>query len=281
MNQMKSLFITGYSIAGMGGFLAALWILAHVGLKSPWLGTAIACAGPTLFFSNIMLRPRARTSRNLYLIVGAGAVGSGVAAAFADTVLASPVLIAAGVGIVGSLAYVFWYSRFGAPLNATLSEGAMLADFTLTEQGRTLRSADLVSKPALWIFYRGNWCPLCMAQIQEIAAQYRELARRGVEVFLVSPQSEQNSQALSKKVDAPMRFLTDAGNRAAEVLGIAVKDGLPAGFQALGYDSDVPRPTVFITAPGGRLIYCDLTDNYRVRPEPASFFPVLDRHAIV
>jgi hypothetical protein len=37
---------------------------------------------------------------------------------------------------------------------------------------------------------------------------------------------------------------------------------------------------VFITAAGGRLIFVDLTDNYRVRPEPATFFSVLDQHAI-
>jgi hypothetical protein len=59
-----------------------------------------------------------------------------------------------------------------------------------------------------------------------------------------------------------------------------VPGGLPAGFQALGFGSDVPRPTVFITAPGGRILWRDLTDNYRVRPEPASIFHVLDQHAI-
>ena len=36
-----------------------------------------------------------------------------------------------------------------------------------------------------------------------------------------------------------------------------------------------------VVKPGGKVIFCDMTDNYRVRPEPASFFPVLDRHAIV
>jgi hypothetical protein len=42
----------------------------------------------------------------------------------------------------------------------------------------------------------------------------------------------------------------------------------------------VPRPTVFITAKGGRILYCDLSENYRVRPEPAQYFAVLDRFAI-
>ena len=106
------------------------------------------------------------------------------------------------------------------------------------------------------------------------------LADRGVEVFLVSPQPEANTAALAAKCDAPMRFMTDRGNRAAAALGIVEKAGVPAGMQMLGYDSDVPRPTVFITAKDGTILYCDLSENYRVRPEPAQYFEVLDRFAI-
>ena len=281
MNLLKSLFVTVYIMAGMGGFIAAMMMLGNDGWTSPWLGAALACAGPTLFFSQLMLMPRARTSANLKLLIAVGVIGTLLSLTLPGAISIAAVLTTTVVGVIGSLAYVFWYSRFGAAGNAALSEGRTLPEFTLSENGKTLRTAELVQKPALWIFYRGNWCPLCVAQVREIAAQYRELARRGVEVHLVSPQSEANSQQLAKQMDAPMRFLTDAGSRAAEALGIKVKDGLPAGFQALGYDSDVPRPTVFITAAGGQIIYCDMTDNYRVRPEPASFFTVLDRHAIV
>ncbi len=284
MNLLKSIFVTAYSVAGVGGLIAAILALAHgpmqSPMQSPWLGTAIACAGPSLFFSHLFARPRARTSRNLNLVIAAGVFGTALALFFGGAQALAPVLIALLVGVGGSLAYVFWYSRFGAPANAVPRVGQNLPEFTLTERGNTVQAAELIAKPALWIFYRGNWCPLCTAQIKEIAAQYRELSRRGVQVYLVSPQPEESSEALSKKMDAPMRFLTDPGNRAADLLGIAVKDGLPAGFQALGYSSDVPRPTVFITAAGGRLIFVDLTDNYRVRPEPATFFSVLDQHAI-
>lgn len=281
MNLLKSIFISAYLAAAVAGLIKAILVMSGSGLSSPWLGTAIACAGPAIFFTQIMLMPRARTSRNLIVVIAAGLVGTVLSVVLGGSIAAPAVLIAAAVGVLGSLAYVFWYSRFGAPSNAALSEGATLPDFELSESGKRFRTSELVAKPALWIFYRGNWCPLCTAQIKEIAGQYRELARRGVEVYLVSPQSGANSLALSKKMDAPMRFMTDAGNRAAEALGIKIKDGLPSGFQALGYDSDVPRPTVFITEAGGRLIFCEMTDNYRVRPEPATFFSVLDRHAIV
>ena len=35
-------------------------------------------------------------------------------------------------------------------------------------------------------------------------------------------------------------------------------------------------PTILITDAGGKLIFADLTDNYRVRPEPETFLKILD-----
>ena len=252
--MIKSIYVTSFIMAANVGLIAALVMMYQGGWQTPWLGTAIACGASALFFTHLILMPRARTSPHLTFMIVAGVLGTAVSVYLGAALTSAPVLIAALVGIV---------------------------DFEIIENGSVLKSTELTNKPALWIFYRGNWCPLCTAQIKEIAGQYRELARRGVEVFLVSPQAEENSVALSKKMGAPMRYLTDKNNVVAEKLGILVKGGLPAGFQALGYDSDVPRPTVFITATGGKLLHVDMTDNYRVRPEPATFFSVLDRHAIV
>jgi hypothetical protein len=36
-------------------------------------------------------------------------------------------------------------------------------------------------------------------------------------------------------------------------------------------------PTVVVTDAGGRILFADQTDNYRVRPEPSTFLAVLDR----
>jgi peroxiredoxin len=279
MPGLKSLYVSAYITGALVGCALAVVMTIRGGLPSPWLGTALACAAPLAFFATVYALPIARTSPNLHSVLAAGILGTVVSLARGGA-LAAPTVLAAAVGVVGTLVYVHWYSRFGASANVVLREGATLPDLALVEHGREVASPVLVAKPALWIFYRGNWCPLCVAQVREIAAQYRELARRGVEVFLVSPQPEENTAALAAKCDAPMRFLTDRDNRAAERLGIRERFGVPAGMQAFGYDSDAPRPTVFITAAGGRILYCDVTDNYRVRPEPAQYFAVLDRFAI-
>ena len=278
MNLLKSLFIATYISSSVIGTLVAIVMAARAGGASPWLGTALACSGFIAFLAFVYAFPTPRTSRNLPAVLAAGIAGTAISAALGG-LLALPTLLGAVVGVLGTLTYVGWYSRFARPGGGTVHAGDLLPSFTLTEKGTTVDSSTLLAKPALWIFYRGNWCPICVAQVKEICAQYRELARRGVDVFFVSPQSEVNSVQLSSRCDAPLRFMTDVGNRAAAALGILERHGLPAGMQVLGYDSDVPRPTAIVTAPGGKVLLCDTTDNYRVRPEPAQFFAALDRYA--
>lgn len=278
--MLKSVYVSAFIATSVAGLVVALMHVMDEGLASPWLGTALACLGPVGFFARAYAAPIARTSANMPLMLAAGAAGTVLAAVLGASLLSSPVAVAAGVGLVGSALYLFWYSRFSPAERVVLRTGGTLPDFGLSEGGTAVRSRDLIDRPALWIFFRGNWCPLCMAQIREVAAQYRELAARGVQVFIVSPQPEANTAALARKFDVPMRFMTDKNNAAAQALGILEKNGLPAGMQVLGYDSDVPRPTVFITQAGGQLIYCDLSENYRVRPEPAEFLAVFDaQHA--
>ncbi|MCG8612348.1 MAG: redoxin domain-containing protein, partial [Pseudomonadales bacterium] len=133
---------------------------------------------------------------------------------------------------------------------------------------------------SLIIFYRGNWCPLCMAQIKEVSAQYQQLADLGVAVALVSPQPHENTRNLAKKFSVPFKFLVDTENAAAKKLGIFAEDGTPKGLELLGYDSDTVMPTVIITDAQGNIIFADLTDNYRVRPEPDTFIQILKEHTV-
>jgi hypothetical protein len=50
-------------------------------------------------------------------------------------------------------------------------------------------------------------------------------------------------------------------------------------MEPLGYEADSVLPTVLITDPYGTIIFADLTDNYRVRPEPSTFLAALDAEA--
>lgn len=144
--------------------------------------------------------------------------------------------------------------------------------------GKNTTSTSYLGKKSIFLFYRGNWCPLCMAQIKEIANNYNELTARNVNLIMISPQPKKYSLVLSQKLNLGLEFLIDQDNVLAKKLGILAKNGIPAGFQVLGYTSDTVMPTVVITNELGKIIFADLTDNYRVRPEPKTFIAIIDKN---
>jgi len=230
----------------------------------------------------MLFRSIARTSSRFPMLIVLGTLGviASVWGYLQGGSLVAPVLAVAG--LISFLVYDYWYSSFGRGHSDRLTVGQMLPTFELKNTaGEALSSASLTDKPTVWIFYRGNWCPLCMAQIKEVAAQYQQLEELGARVALISPQPHNFTVGLAKKFDVSFDFLTDEDSCAAQTLGIAIAYGVPMGMQVLGYDSETVLPTVIITAAGGRILWADETDNYRVRPEPDLFLAVLRESSIV
>jgi peroxiredoxin len=285
MNLLKSIFISNYmmlvmTIAGYAG-----WMLFQGESPIAWCGVMLT-AGPLLMviIRLMLFKNVARTSARFPLINFLCAIGAGLAvwAWYGQGANAvAPVLAIAGW--IGFLLYAYWFSSYGGRQpNAKLKVGSTLPDFTVRNaDGATVTSAQLTDKPAILIFFRGNWCPLCMAQIKELVSRYNDINALGVRVALISPQPHSNTEALAKKFGVEFDFITDEGNAAARALGIAQAHGLPMGMQMMGYDSETVLPTVIITGKDGKVIWTHETDNYRIRPEPEVYLEVLRRHRVV
>ena len=278
---LKSFFIGGYPVIAL--ILLALPFMAETQIPYWLLGSSLmAGLAFPLFLANLFLYRTARTSANLsflFVIPASMLILSviGILIMGIEFTQVSFPIIAMLVALIGNLFYVFWYSRFGREKNTVLEVGKRLPEFSLKDAaGKEVTSKEIGNQASLIMFYRGNWCPLCMAQIKEVAAQYRELESRGIKIYMVSPQSEGHTNSLAKRFDVNMNFLIDEDNKAADSLQIKAENGLPMGLQALGYDSDTVMPTVVMTNSAGKIIFADLTDNYRVRPEPEDFLRVFD-----
>ena len=275
--MLKSLFVSVYMMAAMVIIVFAVKSLLAGGDVITWGGVILVYAPFVLVISWLMVfRSIARTSSRFPLLIVLGTLGviASVWGYRQGGSFVAPVLAVAG--LISFLVYDYWYSSFGRAHSSQLTVGQMLPTFELKNTaGERVSSASLTDKPTVWIFYRGNWCPLCMAQIKEVAAQYQQLEALGARVALISPQPHKFTVGLARKFDMSFDFLTDEDNRAAQTLGIANAYGVPMGMQVLGYDSETVLPTVIITAAGGRIQWADETDNYRVRPEPELFLAVL------
>ena len=175
--------------------------------------------------------------------------------------------------------YLIVYSKFSNRQREKLfTHNDKLPDLELIDlKGELIHSSSFTRRKAILIFYRGNWCPFCMTQIEEITNKYGELEKRNVRIIFISPQPEKYTRKLANKFGPQFQFLYDKENSAAKQLGILDADGLPLGLQVFGFENDTVKPTVIILDEEGSIIYSDLTDNYRIRPEPSEYIMVIDK----
>ncbi|MBI2379479.1 MAG: redoxin domain-containing protein [Gammaproteobacteria bacterium] len=274
-------FITSYLMALMLASAHVAMRMATDGGKGVVLSAAFAVWPWLVYFVSLFLWASPRIGTRLGITQGLSLMG-GLAALLLGLRSTEYVLAVEAplLGILGGCAYAWWYSRLPAG-DAIPRPGTSLPAFWLQDtEGRAVQSQELITTPALWLFYRGNWCPLCVAQIRELAESYRRIEALGVRVVLVSPQPEAPTRQLARRFAVPFTFLTDPGNLAARRLGLSHADGLPLGMEVLGYESETVLPTVLLTDTGGEILAVHQTDNYLHRPEPEYFLSLLGEHRL-
>lgn len=284
MNLLKSIYISNYMMLAMALAGYSGWMIYQGADPIGWGGVMLT-SGPIVMVISwlMMFRNMARTSAHFPILNLLATVGVGLSGwAWYSHGGGALTLSLAVIGWVGFVMYAYWFSSFGGRKpSARLKVGSLLPAFTVKgADGASVTSAQLADRPAILIFFRGNWCPLCMAQVKELVGRYKEISALGVRVALISPQPHKNTQALAKKFGVQFDFLTDQGNAAARALGINQKHGLPIGMQMMGYASETVLPTVIITDQDGKIVWTHETDNYRIRPEPDVYLDVLRNRGV-
>jgi peroxiredoxin len=284
MNKLKAYYMMALPLLLMGVIGTSLYhLFSQMKFQWHWLFTLMT-ALPLLMFLMVSMvrRARARTHPLLPLvtiITSMSFLGTFyfVLTKGTNTTNAKMALILATTALASQLLYIFWYSWLDRPETKQLKVGKPLPQFEIKDEQGRLNTTSFLGSPTIFIFYRGNWCPFCVAQIKELAQQYRQLALAGVKVVLISPQPEEITKKLAERFDVPFIFVRDANNKLARQLGLLHKDGVPKGLELFGYDSDTVYPTVVVTDTTGTVLFLDETDNYRNRPDPKKYLRLLAR----
>ncbi len=277
MNKLKSIFIssfTAYSIVVVA--LAAVMLVTGANLKI-WVSVLATALQVVAYFAWLYVARVPRTSPGLMgftLGIFATTIYSVFTSYEQMQPSAAPML--AFIAMAGWMAYITWYSELDRSKSRITVGKRLPKIFLETYDGKQVTSENWLGEKRLVLFYRGNWCPICTAQVQELTSFETQFQNRGIKITLVSPQSHQKSKTHAQKYNLPFDFLVDKKNAAAKTLGILSSAGLPAGLELLGYESDVPMPTLFILDEKGKVIYADLTENYRVRPRSQDILKALD-----
>jgi len=117
-------------------------------------------------------------------------------------------------------------------------------------------------QPVLLLFYRGEWCPFCIDQLDSIKAVLPQLQAYGVQLIAVSPDDVATSQNTRRQFGQGFMFWSDTSGEAMQAYGIARDNGLP-------------HPAVYLIGKGGELKWYYASEDYKQRPTGEQLLEVI------
>jgi peroxiredoxin len=281
MDSLKGLFVSLCATFIVFGTLYSSYIYLQNLSDLNWLGNVLSFGIGAVYFAGIFLIATPRTSKNMWstwvpLVLGTFITLYGTFINSSTTTY-FPLILNLTM-LVSWFLYTYWATDFSDRNKNTLEIGKKIPSVSFKRpDGSSISIETFLGAPAIFLFYRGNWCPFCMAQMKELAKEYQKIKDQGAALVFVSPQSPKHTKSLAKKFDIPAHFLMDENLEAAKTLQLFHKKGTPRGFEVLGYDSDNVLPTLVVLDKEGIIRFADLTDNYRIRPEPSQYLKLLEQ----
>lgn len=169
-----------------------------------------------------------------------------------------------------------------------LSAGALAPDFELLDaNGKLVRSPDLrVHGRFVVSFYRGRWCPYCIAQLEALQRIWPQITATGASLVAISPQTQRQTSFAAEQHHLKFPLLCDAGNRVAKKFGLvyAVPEELKQQYQRSfvnlpfcnGDQSwELPLPATYVIEPDGKIVFAEAHADHTRRMEPEDLLTVL------
>jgi peroxiredoxin len=171
--------------------------------------------------------------------------------------------------------------RSGGHAAKALKAGEIAPRFELADQNnRLVRSDELLAQGALIInFFRGRWCPFCVAQLEAWRDALLLVTQAGASLVGISPQKIQHNAFTADQHKLRFPLLNDPANAVAKQFGIAylVPDEQEQFFRRSfvnlshlnGDESwELPLAATFVIAQDGRIKAAFVGNDYRERPDP-------------
>ena len=156
--------------------------------------------------------------------------------------------------------------------------GAQIPDLSVkTVDGVEKNIQDLVSnQPAIFIFYRGGWCPYCNRHLAELKQIEEELYELGYQIFAISPDRPEKLKATLKENELGYTLLSDSPMNVTKAFGLAFKvdSETVERYKSLGIDLEadsgydhhlLPAPAVYIVNTEGKVRFNYVNPNYKER----------------
>jgi len=135
--------------------------------------------------------------------------------------------------------------------------GEPAPDFTLPDgDGRPVHLADYRGQRVMLVFYRGDWCPYCMDQLDNYQSLLPELENLNIRLLAISPDDSKAIQNTRRRFGQDYTFLSDADREVIRRYGIISSENLP-------------HPALFLIDEHGVLRWYYASSDHKTRPSSA------------
>ena len=179
---------------------------------------------------------------------------------------------------------------FGANLNELIEQKIDQKALTIGDQapdismldtdGKEIKLYDLLKNaPVIINFFRGNWCPFCMAELADYQESIEQFKLPSEQFLFISPQMQTYSAELKAEKNFDLTLIADQHNEIAHQFGLvfALDDNVREIYKKIGADLstingddsfELPIPATYVIAPSGKITYAFVETNYMMRAEP-------------
>lgn len=175
--------------------------------------------------------------------------------------------IAAGFAVLGGLGFLALFAASGQRrVPPAVSVGGRILDVTAADdEGRPFSLANLRGRPVLLKFFRGHWCPYCVAELRRWEQLRPALDQLGVAIVTVCADTAEQIRAGRRRHGLRAVMLPDPD------LAITDRFNLrnPKNFAPKpGLVIPLPIPTTILVDAGGIVRWIDQATDYMRRSDP-------------
>ena len=161
-----------------------------------------------------------------------------------------------------------------------LKIGDTAPDFTLpSSNGKQISLYEVLKENSVVLsFFRGNWCPFCMAELNHYQEAINNKIVDSAAVIAISPQTVALNNAATEENGLQFNVLSDKGNKIAEQYGLVftLQENIRDIYKGLGADLVVfngdttyqlPIPATYIIGKDKKVLFASVNTNYMERAD--------------
>ena len=127
---------------------------------------------------------------------------------------------------------------------------------TFTAKGKQITTKKILAKKnAVFVFFRGQWCPYCMKQLIGLKALKKDLKKAKAKLYVISAEGPKKSRKLQKRFKNDFTVISDKDASLMKAFGV-------------GFNSSrgvLPVPALYLINQKAEIVFAHYDRNYSKR----------------